>query len=422
MLGYVKGSQLDRDGRSGQPVSHAPTYFDTEARTWRLRHGEADVAAGLRAYVPDLMEVLRCHQDFQLCGDDAGLLRAYVAKYVSKFSDAAAEEWLNDDASATSLAATVLMRYKPLEPEMALQLHGARFRQWQMSTEGGGKRDFVPPCPDSKLMPREVILYGEADWARGRVPLLDFLRKTTDEGKIGGWLEKIQKRTEGAADLPEFAAAYKMQGEKVVAADMLSHFNDRFYGQWLMLRVPFEDPSDFLLPAELAAKVPACYKYFAMALLCRHPTAAAFWQDDEAIAAELRGPNQILRGHRAGDDPRPPRLGPGLCERRLGRAGGGGPAGSGRRWAVGLGSREFQSRAEPRLGSVCVFLENRRSSKTTKARTWLRLSELRGRCRGPRPGCGERFDRSGRGRPAGGSKDRQGGCGSWPARLRQDHG
>lgn len=41
---------------------------------------------GLRPYVVDVMDALRCHQDFQFTDDD-GALRAYVAKYVSKFSD-----------------------------------------------------------------------------------------------------------------------------------------------------------------------------------------------------------------------------------------------------------------------------------------------------------------------------------------------
>ena len=98
LRGYVEGSQLDREGRSGHPVDAEPTRFDEAKGQRRLHHSEA-AESGLRAYVADLMEVLKCHQDFQFCGDDASLLRAYVAKYVSKFSDAASDEWLNDDAS-----------------------------------------------------------------------------------------------------------------------------------------------------------------------------------------------------------------------------------------------------------------------------------------------------------------------------------
>ncbi|CAJ1459932.1 unnamed protein product, partial [Effrenium voratum] len=83
-----------------------------------------DKAVGLRAYFPDILDALKCHQ-----------------------------EWLNDDADATSIATTVLSRYHPLEPEMILQLFGARFRQWHFTTVSGGKRDFVVPVPDADDLP-----------------------------------------------------------------------------------------------------------------------------------------------------------------------------------------------------------------------------------------------------------------------------
>ena len=91
-----------------------------------------------------------------------------------------------------------------------------------------------------------------------------------------------------AGDLDSFAAAYTVRGEKVVAADMVSRFNDRFFGQWLMLHVPFEQPSDFLLSKERAARVPQSYKYFAAAVLRRRREAADFWGNDKKVAAELR--------------------------------------------------------------------------------------------------------------------------------------
>ncbi|CAE7336340.1 unnamed protein product [Symbiodinium sp. CCMP2456] len=287
LRGYVEGSQYDRDKKSGWPVHEAATCFDRETGAWRLQHTEDDHAAGMRPYIVDLMEVLHCHQDFQMCDDD-GLLRAYVTKYVSKFSDAASEEWLNDDAEAMSIAATVLMRYRPLEPEMVLQLFGAKFRQWQLSTQSGGKRDLVAPYPDQDPQPREVELYQQADWACGRISLLDYLRKTTAEGKICHWLQKKHAQSGSEATLEEFAASYVMQGEKVVAAETVSKFNDRFFGQWLMLHVPFEKATDFCLPQHVVRRLPEAHKYFAMAVLCEHPVAQAMWQDDEKIRAELK--------------------------------------------------------------------------------------------------------------------------------------
>ena len=97
-------------------------------------HGHAS------SYFVDVMEALECHQDLQLA-DDNGALRSYATKYVSKFSEAMADELLNDEAPAENLAISVLTKYKPYEPEMVLQLFGARFRQWALSSASGGKVD-----------------------------------------------------------------------------------------------------------------------------------------------------------------------------------------------------------------------------------------------------------------------------------------
>ena len=180
------------------------------------------------------------------------------------------------------------MRYKPLEPEMVLQLFGAKFRQWHLSTVSGGKRDFVVPCPDQHPMPREVELYEGADWACGRISLLDYLRKTTAEGKICHWLKKKHEKSGSAASLEDFAAAYTMQGEKVVAAETLSKFNDRYFGQWLLLHVPFRKATDLCLPERMSKRIPEEHRYFAAALLCEHPVARTMWQDDDRIRAEFK--------------------------------------------------------------------------------------------------------------------------------------
>ena len=233
------------------------------------------------------MAVLRCHQDFLVAQDDAGLLRAYVTKYVYKFSDAAQNEWLNDDASATNMAATVLMRYKPYEPEVVLQMTGSRFRQWDMSTVSRGKRAFVVQLPDCEERPKELSMYMEAAWARGRIPLIDYLRKTTAKGKICNWLKKAHAASESALPLETFAANYAMQGEKVVAAEMLSRLNDRYYGQWMLLWVPFSDPSE-LWDEALLARVPAYHRYFAMCWTSRSRVAAQMWHSPANIASDMR--------------------------------------------------------------------------------------------------------------------------------------
>ena len=287
LAGYVRGSQLDRDRRSGWPVHEGATMWDDAQGMWRVRHPAADRAMGLRPYLVDVMDVLKCRQDFQLCNDD-GLLRAYVTKYVSKFSDAASDEWLNDDADATTVATTVLMRYKPMEPEMVLQLFGARFRPWLVTTHSSGKRDFQTPWPDKPEMPEQVRLYEAAAWARGRISLLDFLRKTNARGDVVDWLRRLHRESaDPHVALEDFAVAYRVRGEKIAAAETLSRLNDRFYGQWLVLHVPFRRVTDFVDDA-LLRRAPAEHRYLAMALTCEHPVARATWHDDARIAEELK--------------------------------------------------------------------------------------------------------------------------------------
>ena len=296
LAGYVQGSQHDRhmDARgrwvceSGQDLREEPTQWDEARGVWRLQHCAADKEAGLRGYIPEVMDVLRCHQDFQFCDDDS-MLRKYVAKYVAKFSDAASDEWLNDDNSALTIAVNVLSRYRPMEPEMVLQLFGARFRQWHISTASGGKRDFIVPWPDKEPQPKEIALYEAAEWARGKISLLDFLRKTNREGGVAHWLRRKHAAEAGAGEaLESFAAKYVMQGEAVVSAEMLSRLNDRFFGQWLVLHVPFRRIADFANKPELR-RVPPGHRYFAMALLCDHPLAMEMWRGGEdKLRAEMK--------------------------------------------------------------------------------------------------------------------------------------
>ena len=284
--GYVEGSQLDARFRSGWPVDDGPEGWDAELGRFRLRHPAEDADAGLRPYFVAIMDVLKCHQDVQIARDEGGILRAYVAKYVSKFSDSAQNEWLNDRAEPNSIAATVLSRYKPCEPEMVLQLFGGRFRQWRLTTHSRGRRWFAPPVPDAERMPEEVETYLAATWARGRIPLIDFLRKTTKAGDICAWLKKLHEASGSDDDLREFARQYRMRGEKVVAAEFVSRLNDRFYGQWLMLFVPFDRPED-LYDSAIVQKVPRQMRYFAMATLSPRPVAQQLWSSPAAIARDM---------------------------------------------------------------------------------------------------------------------------------------
>ena len=78
-------------------------------------------------------------------------------------------ECMNDDADAISLATNVL-----------IQLFGNRFRQWEVTINRCGKRDFLAPLPETM----------DASWACNKVSLLDFLRKTNGNGQVVDWLPK----------------------------------------------------------------------------------------------------------------------------------------------------------------------------------------------------------------------------------------
>ena len=69
-----------------------------------------------------------------------------------------------------------------------------------------------------------------------------------------------------------------MCGEKVVAAEMYTPTRDRFYGQWLVLNVPFDKITD-LFPDAVTSKVPDHLKYLACALKCPHAEARATFGD-----------------------------------------------------------------------------------------------------------------------------------------------
>ncbi|CAE8727229.1 unnamed protein product, partial [Polarella glacialis] len=289
--GYVQASQKDRQGRTPFPLHEGESHFDAEAGRYVLRHTKQDVEDGIRGYYPATMAVTKCHEDVQLCYDDENYT-LYTTAYAPKFSDSMRRELLNDDADADSIAASVLMRYKPCEPEMILQLFGAMFRQWRVTTVSGGKRSFTVPVPDNPDQPREVRLYQQCSWRSRDMSMLEFLRKSNNEGGICGWLLKLHRKSGSTAALAAFANTYKMQGEKIVACDMVSRMNDKYYGQWLVLHVPFSSVTDFVKPTVLLL-VPAADKYLGMCLACEHAVARSHWHTprlellmDEAMAVD----------------------------------------------------------------------------------------------------------------------------------------
>ena len=124
-------------------------------------------------------------------------------------------------------------------------------------------------APDGSNEIAELTAYMQSEWRRDSMSFLEYLRKTNKKGNINNWLKKKHKKhakSGGEVLLEAFANSYVMQGEQVVAVDMLARTNDRFYKQWMILNVPFRKLKDLQLSAELLAKIPKRSHGFTTAL------------------------------------------------------------------------------------------------------------------------------------------------------------
>ena len=131
---------------------------------------------------------------------------------------------------------------------------------------GGTMVLIVAPLPGMAQKPRFVETYEESEW-RGSMGLLDFMRKTNKEGHIISWIKKEYVAKPRDCTLEEYARNYETFGEKVIAAEMLSMFNDRYYGQWMALNSPYVKLEDLLDPA-LVDVVPTRHICLASCLAC----------------------------------------------------------------------------------------------------------------------------------------------------------
>ena len=332
LRGLVLDGQRDYIN-SGVAVREEPSVWDEKDQVVRLQHTEEDKELCVRPYFPQTLGITKCHEDVQQGNDNGAVLR-YVATYAPKFSDSMDQEWLNDQASDYSVARRVLFGYRLLEPEMWLTLAQERFPQIVYS---GSMVNFMTPSLDCSTKPQLVLNYENCTWRRED---MEYLRKTNNAGAVIRHIQEKHRREvlglvgdalrsqgnseekakqgvdklvkaykthaagaleeyESPMSLAEFACKehgiqartleafvneYKCRGEKLVAAGMHSMSNDRYYGQWLVLNVPFRLLEDFLsTETDIVEKVPAHYQHFAIALR----RAPFFWGDDRAIEEQM---------------------------------------------------------------------------------------------------------------------------------------
>ena len=145
------------------------------------------------------------------------------------------------------------------------------------------------------LMPMSVQMLYTCTWepAGHEVTYLcwTFFGKRMPRKKIVNWIRRKFNACAAANSLEDVAQAYTVKVEKILAASTHSRMSGTFYGQWLVLHVPFHSPLD-LIGEELLRKVPVAHHCFTAAMYCEHRVAVAMWTNDDTIEHEL-----MIEGH-----------------------------------------------------------------------------------------------------------------------------
>ena len=155
---------------------------------------------------------------------------------------------------------------------------------------GSTLQRFRVPVPwEEGELPARVQQYLTSTWRAADMPLADFLRRTTGSGAIHRafrtrYKELLAENADGAQSLEsleEWVNYAPLRGDVAVAAIYLSRYNDRYYGQWVLMNVPFTSLDDLRRP-ELDLVPPHLY-YQTLAYLLR----PEHWTSEEAVRAEL---------------------------------------------------------------------------------------------------------------------------------------
>lgn len=190
-----------------------------------------------------------------------------------------ATEILNNQATNFALACRVLCDYHPMQPEMTMQLFPQQFPQFQSK---GQVRKFIVPVPWEKdALPALVTKYMNCKWRSAGMSLLEWLRKSGGDGQIHQRYRRLHKARKISEPLEIWINRIPAEGEVMVAAITYSRNNDKFYGQWLLLKVPFNTLDD--LWDARAAAVPTELKLMTLAYLKR----PGYWKKPAKIDEDL---------------------------------------------------------------------------------------------------------------------------------------
>ena len=201
------------------------------------------------------------------------------AGYLPKFSSSFAQELLNDQATDFTLARRVLADYHPLQPEMIMQLAAQQHPQFLCP---GIVRKFVVPVPWQREPPTLVQNYMTSSWKGDNMSLLEYLQKAGSDGQVSQRYRRVHKAFNVQVPVEEWIKHVPANGQILVANVMYTHSNDRYFGQWLLLNVPFRRIDDLWHPE--AARLPEALRYLGLCVLHR----PRFWRDPEQVRRELR--------------------------------------------------------------------------------------------------------------------------------------
>ncbi|CAE7787117.1 unnamed protein product [Symbiodinium sp. CCMP2592] len=258
----VHGSQLDWED-SAWPRRDAPTLFDKDA-AWCL----ATLPSGGRARSTCSCVLARRTGGPAMSHGRANGRWAWAAASICIHLHGEVQRPVRHELAERgsnrfpNLARKVLMEYHPLEPEMWLQLAGQQFRQ--VLQTGVLRRVVVRPPWDGCPPSRWESLYMSCAWRSETCTFLEYLRQCNQSG-----------------------AKRKNKRRVLVAATLHSPLRDSFFGQWLVLNVPFRSLAD--LWDERAAKVPEGYRMLALCLLHR----PGYWRRPHDVQRDLQ-----LEGHK----------------------------------------------------------------------------------------------------------------------------
>ena len=333
----------DDRGTARWPVYDGEPGFNEALDKLLLKRKAADVEEGLRVFCADLMDGLPCHQDWQAADGEALLLQyvsKYVAKFsdssydewmsdqasadsvarrvcfeyhpyepemilqlcgaqmrqydistvsggfktvaapyagmetvpewVQRYAtcawrseDMSLLEWLRKSNDAGQIAGWLRARHKEAILSAAYDRHCASASPAEQQAEACFQQQLREAWKAYKAAPHAPCRpLSFVDWVRGEA------------------LSSAAPPLE--ADFPDlvgFACDYRPAGEKVVAVETVYELNDRYYGQWAAMHVPFRALED-LLDAEVDAMVPAKYRHLA--------TARRLCADDRRVLPEHR--------------------------------------------------------------------------------------------------------------------------------------